>query len=396
MPQPTLTHDARRRTSVFGGRRAAIALYTVIILLYWVALYVYVPTLPNYVKSKTSDLALVGSVLAMYGLWQGLFRFPTGLAADWIGRRQPFIMAGLFLAGLGAWIMGRSTGVGGLFAGRAITGLAAAAWVPMIAAFTALFPPAEAVQASAIVSMLSSVGSIMGTGATGWLNNSGGYGLPFLVATVVAGGALVLGLGVREAPRVPARPSLGHIGRFVVRQDILVPSLLSAVAHYVLFAGTYGFLPILARNLGMGNVAQSMLVSLNLALLTVGSLAVAAVNKRFHSRSLSYASYGVLFAGLGVAAFAQGPVALFAAQAFLGLGHGINYPVTMGLSIRYVDDSERAMALGVFASVYAAGMFAGPALSGVLANVIGIQLMFAVTGVVCLGLGILGTRYLIE
>jgi MFS family permease len=207
---------------------------------------------------------------------------------------------------------------------------------------------------------------------------------------------VLLSLGVREAPRPPARPSLGHIGRFVVRQDVLIPSALSAVCHYVLFAATYGFLPIQARALGMNNYGQSLLVSLNLALITVGSLGVAALNKRFRSRALNYASFAVLFLGLSTAALAATPAMLFVAQALLGLGHGVAYPVQMGLSMRHVADNERTMALGVFASVYALGMFAGPALSGVIAGAVGIPNMFALTALACLALGIAGTRLLVE
>ncbi len=396
MAQVTPAQSTPAAAETVQSRRTALILYTVIVLLYWLALYIYVPTLPNYIKTRTADLAAVGAVLSMYGLWQGVIRFPIGLAADWTGKRRPFIMGGLFLAGAGAWLMGRSSGLAGLYVGRAMTGLAAGAWVPIVAAFSALFPPAEAVQASALLSVLNGVGSILGTGLTGWLNELGGYGLPFVLAAVAALAALLLTLAVREVPRPPSRPSLGHVGRFVVRRDVLLPGLLSAVAHYILFAATYGFLPILARSLGMGNVGQSMLVSLNLALITVGSLAVAWLTRRFRARSLNYASFGMLFLGLVTAAVARTPAMLFLAQAELGLGHGIGYPVQMGLSMRHVADGERTMAVGVFASVYSIGMFAGPALSGVLADRIGIQAMFAVTAVAGLTLGIIGTGYLVE
>ena len=129
--------------------RFALALYVVTVLLFWSAQYFYVPTLPMYVHSKIADLAAVGAVLSMYGLWQALARLPMGLAADWFGRRKPFILLGPVFALTGALIMGRAGGVGALFLGRGITGLASAAWVPMVAAFNALFPPKQAVRASA-------------------------------------------------------------------------------------------------------------------------------------------------------------------------------------------------------------------------------------------------------
>ena len=118
-------------------------LYMVVALLYWMALYLYVPTLPTYVETKTETLASVGIILAQYGLWQALIRLPLGIAADWLGRRKPFIIGGLILTGVGAWVMARAGGPWGLGLGRAIRGLGAGTWVPLSVAFAALFPPQE-------------------------------------------------------------------------------------------------------------------------------------------------------------------------------------------------------------------------------------------------------------
>ena len=49
-----LSADARRR-------QLTIALYATVVFLYWVALYIYVPTLPTYVQGKSHHLALVAS-----------------------------------------------------------------------------------------------------------------------------------------------------------------------------------------------------------------------------------------------------------------------------------------------------------------------------------------------
>ncbi len=108
-----------------GNRRLMITLYAIAVFLYWIALYLYVPTLPTYVQSKSDNLAMVGVVLSMYGLWQAVIRLPLGIVADWLGWRKPFIVLGLVLVGLGAWTMGVADSVNGLIIGRAITGLAA-------------------------------------------------------------------------------------------------------------------------------------------------------------------------------------------------------------------------------------------------------------------------------
>lgn len=122
-------------------RQLTIALYATVVFLYWVALYIYVPTLPTYVQGKSHHLALVGVVLAQYGLWQAIIRLPLGIAADWLGWHKPFILAGLALAGLGTLTLGAAEGAGQLALGRAITGLAAGTWVPLVVCSTACFAP---------------------------------------------------------------------------------------------------------------------------------------------------------------------------------------------------------------------------------------------------------------
>ena len=101
-------------TGFVRSRRTLLVLYTVVTLLFWMCLYLYAPTLPTYAESKTGSLASVGIILAQYGLWQAIVRLPVGIAADWLGRRKPFIVGGLLLAGLGAWVMGSSDTAWGL------------------------------------------------------------------------------------------------------------------------------------------------------------------------------------------------------------------------------------------------------------------------------------------
>jgi DHA1 family multidrug resistance protein-like MFS transporter len=164
------------------SRGRSIAQYILIALFFWMSLYLYVPTLPTYAASKTDSLAFLGIILAQYGLWQAVVRLPLGIAADWLGRRKPFILAGILLSGLGAWVMGSSDSAQGLLVGRAITGLAAATWVPLTVLFSSLFPAQEAVRATAILAVAASIGRVTGTSVTGTLNNLGGYSLAFYLA----------------------------------------------------------------------------------------------------------------------------------------------------------------------------------------------------------------------
>jgi MFS family permease len=380
-----------------SSRKGAIATYCTVAFLYMVALYLYVPTLPTYAQTKTSDLYTVGLVLSMYGLWQAIIRLPLGIATDWLGWRKPFIIVCLVLAGLGAWMMGSANSVQGLIAGRIITGLACGTWVPLTVVFSSLFDAKEAIRAAAILTMIGSIAKVLATAITGTINDlSGSYALAFMLAAGAAGLAALVMVPVRENRLPRRRPSAGSIWRVVSRPDVFIPTLLTTVIEYATFATVYGFMPILAKQMHANDVALSMLTSLNMAVGLGGNIVATAIVNRVGSRPLVWASVLLMTLGTAGAAVAASLPLLFIAQGFLGLGVGVGYPILMGMAIRNVGNSERATAMGLFQSLYAIGMFGGPWLSGILANVMGIQPMFGVTAFGCLLLSVVGIRKLVN
>lgn len=377
-------------------RRVALVLYGVVVFFYWMALYLYVPTLPTYVKSRSDNLAMVGVVVSMYGLWQAVIRLPLGIVADWLGRRRPFILAGVLLAGLGAWWMGSANDVNGLIVGRAITGLAAGTWVPLVVVFSSLFPPEDAVRASAMLTLIGSAGQVIATAVNGSLNNLGGYPLAFYLAAGVAGLAFLAALPAGEERVERKPPSAASIGRLITRREVLLPSLLSTVGQYANWAATFGFLPILAKQLGASDVTLSLMISMNIVVNTLGNLLATTAVRRIGARNLTYFSFSLLALGIAAAAVIHSVAALFVLQGCIGLSMGVGYPVLMGMSIRQVAGAQRTTAMGLHQSVYAIGMFTGPWLSGILATAIGLRPMFAVTAAACFVVGMAGTHWLRE
>ena len=390
MSSPALTKTVAHSNS----RRGLLVLYLAAVIFYWMSLYLYVPTLSVYAATKTDNLALVGIVLAQYGLWQAVTRFPLGIAADWIGRRKPFILAGFALGGLGALWMGLSGSINGLIIGRALSGLAASVWVLLVVAVNGQFPPEDAVRITALLSGVNSVARMAATSVTGALNAWGGYPLAFFAATGTAALALLAMFIVREPARQPKAPSLDSLGKLITRRDVLAPSLLCAVSQFAIWAGPFTFSPILAKSLGATGGTLSLLTSLNIAMVMLGSFATSAVAKRVSARWLVVFNFTVIALSMVMLTFAQSLVLVFAAQICFGLASGIGYSVLMGLSIRDVDETQRATAMGLFQAVYGIGMFAGPWLSGILADAIGIQPMFGVVGGACLIIGVVGAQQL--
>jgi len=377
-------------------RRWNIALYAAVSLLFWTGLFFYVPTLPTYVKGKTDTLAQVGLVLSMYGLWQGIIRLPLGIAADWLGWRKPFILLGLAMVGLGAWLLATGETVSALIVGRAITGLGAGAWVLIIVSFGSQFPPGEVVRATALVTLFGALGRTLVAATTGWLNELGGYSLPFLLAVGSAALACLVILPVGEKRRPRQQPSLEGVASLITRRDILLPALLNALIQYGNYTATMSFLPVLAKDLGASDISLGLLVSLNMAVSMIGNLTVTAIVKRVGARRLVYLSFLALLLGLGGASLAPTIPWVFIAQCFIGLAFGIGYPTLMGLSIQHVEGKERSTALGLHQAVYSVGMFAGPWLSGMLADALGLRPMFAITGLACACIGIFGASRLAQ
>lgn len=346
--------------------------------LYWVSLYLYVPTLPAYISLKTASLASVGVVLSMYGLWQAVARIPMGAAVDAAGRGKPFIIAGFGAAVAGALVMGLGDSYGAMFVGRSLTGLAAATWVPLIAVFSGLFPPERAVVATSLVTFAASFARMLATSMNGFLNNAGGYPLAFILAGVAAGAAAVI-IGLTRLDRQPKLGvSFRAVGKLFARPDVVLPAVISLVAQIGNWSVTFGFLPILAADMGGGDVAKSLLVSLNLLALTSGNLINTYVARRLPRVALLTIMIGIFCGAIVLIAVAQNLTFLFAAVFLMGLANGFTYPTLMGMSIEFVEQERRSTAMGIHQSVYAVGMFAGPWLGGLLAETMGIRWMFGV------------------
>ncbi len=132
------------------------------------------------------------------------------------------------------------------------------------------------------------------------------------------------------------------MGRLASRRDVLLPSLLSAVVQYVAWGVSFGFLVILAKQLGADSVTLSKwFTTLNLICYTGGNLAATTAVRRFGAERMAYFSFLTMFIGTLTAALTPSLGVLMAVQICLGFAVGTAYPVLMGMSIVHVDEQER-------------------------------------------------------
>jgi len=71
---------------------------------------------------------------------------------------------------------------------------------------------------------------------------------------------------------------------------------------------------------------------------------------------------------------------LYVSQIFSGFGRGLVFPLLMSFSVATMAPGAKATAMGVFQSLYAVGMFAGPVVVGVMADTAGLGAGFWLCG----------------
>jgi predicted MFS family arabinose efflux permease len=261
-------------------------------------------------------------------------------------------------------------------------------------AFSALFPPKEAVRATAILTTVTSMSIMLATSVTGWLNNLGGYALAFWAAMLVGAIAILVVFMAQETRTAPKIVRMDELSHLVVRPDVLRPSLLGALTQFALWATTSSFTAILAKGFGASDIMISVLISSSTGVTLLGNLLTVLLASRMGKNRLVGWGFVFLAGGVLLAAIAPNLIWLFVAQYIVSFSGGVNHPLLMGMSIEKVDGNQRASAMGLHQAVYGIGMFAGPWMGGRIADWLGIQPMFAISGIFCVIMGLLGSRWL--
>jgi len=335
-------------------------------------------------------LSLVGLIVASYGVVQLFLRIPLGVASDRLGRRRPFVLAGFLTVALSCLGLALAPTPELLIVFRALAGLAACTWVTSSVLFASYFPPQQAVRATSLVNFFSSGGRVLATTGGGMLAQRWGW-----VSTFWAGAALaLLGLLAMSQADEDTDPTAQPLAwRDVVRIGkvplLAVTSLLATLAQYSSFATTYGFIPIHAAGLGASRADLGWLTAAVQIPYTVMALAAGHVSERMGERMAVVVAALIMAVTTLVTPLISGLNLLALTRIGYGVGQGLIYPTLMGLSIKAVPQSERASAMGIFQAVYALGMFGGPAISGLIADHLGLGVMFLVTGGLSLGAALL-------
>ncbi len=323
------------------------------------------------------DPASVGLALGIYGLTQAVLQIPFGMASDRFGRR-PIVLIGLVLFVAGSVLCAMSDDIFWVTIGRAIQGSGA-----ISAAITAWL--ADSTRPEVRTRAMAMIGASIGLSfalslllapiLVGWGGLSGlfwvitGLGVvAFVVAAVV----------VPAAPQTPkpdepakARDVLGHRG--LMRLNFGVFCLhLSQVALFVVMP------PLLVRLGGLqaDNLWYVYLPVLFVSFLFMVPIIIFTEKKRAHPLALRWAVAGLVAVGLGFAFTSTNWWAvLFWLTAFF-VAFNVLEALQPSLVSRVAPPEVKGLALGVYNTTQAFGLFLGGAVGGWLAQSVGDTAVF--------------------
>ena len=243
--------------------------FAIATILYWSTLYIYVPILSPYLEDRGLSIGLIGFILGSYGLTQVITRLPLGMYSDVMSRRKPFLIIGM-LAGLVSCALFMLPGSwGGPLAGRLMAGLCAAAWVPFSVLYASYYPANQTHQAMGTLSFLTVFGQLVGMSASGGLAAWGGWNYAFLCGIIIAGiGAIVAAFVYEPSTASPQKPTsrpsasetatdknrLASLTSVFRSKQLWRVSILSLLAHGILFITMFGFTPLQASEIGRAHV----------------------------------------------------------------------------------------------------------------------------------------------
>lgn len=358
-----------------GTKGSSRLYFLVIVFMFWFSSYIYVPVLSPYVEHLGASYVMVGSVLGIYGLMQILFRLPIGMGSDVLNRRRPFIYLGLIASGASCLLFLAGAHPGWALAARAVSGIAASAWVVYSVMFAGYFPKEEAGRAMGMLQFTTVIAQLTSMMISGYIVDHFGWNTPFIIGGIVAVAAmlLVVRLPEQQLEKRTAIKLKDLAG--VVKEPLLVKvSLLSVLAHCVLFITMFGYTPNQALYLG---ASKGSLGWLTLAFMLPHAVATL-YGARLFGRWLGDRGTLMLgFAGSAVFTLLIPSMPTLAALCVTQIGNGfmqgLIFPLLLGKSVSGVAPFKRATAMGFYQAVYAIGMSGGPFVAGWMSAAYGLR-----------------------
>jgi predicted MFS family arabinose efflux permease len=326
--------------------------------------------------SKT-QIGLIWSVTAASAI---LSRPVVGRIMDERGRRAIFLIGGV-LNVLVCVLYGTVSEIGPWIAAiRVVHGLSEAMLFSGLFTYAAdLIPVSRRTEGIAIFGISGllpiSVGAALGEA----LEQSLGYDALFATAAALAAGSLLLTLPLRDA----ARASDDEAGRphgflDALGQADLMPLWVATAVFATALAAPFTFMKPFVAETGFGSMATFFnAYAISGVLLR---LLFAGLPDRIGPKRALYPAMATLAGGFLLLTLATSSAHVLLAGMLCGLGHGMTFPILMGLVVSRARDADRGAAMAIFTALFDLGMLLGGPAFGILIDTEGFAPAFGLGG----------------
>lgn len=351
-------------------------LFIVVSFLLWFPHFMYVPILSPYMEVIGTPYTFIGIVLGSYGLTQLLFRLPIGITSDIAKLRKPFIILGMVMSMLSCLIFITMDGVLWLLLARSLAGLAAASWVAFTVLYPIYFSEDKVHVAMGSISFVVVLAQFIGMSFSGYIVNEWGWKAPFWIGGIFSVVGLILSFFIYEpkSKEVSAPINMKELTTVIREPSLLKISLLSIVAHSIIFSTMFGFTSTYAIHVGFETseltlIVFAFMIPHAIATLFMGNVLVPRLGE---GKSLMGA---FLLASIFtfMIPFTDTKNLFLVVQGFSGFALGLIFPLLLSMSIKSIAPEKRATAMGAYQSLYAIGIFVGPFLTGLINATFGVE-----------------------
>ncbi|WP_159322724.1 MFS transporter [Raoultella terrigena] len=365
--------------------RRDVLLFFIISLLFFVSIHAFDPFLAPYITSLNVEARTMGIIIGATGLASMLLRFPTGILSDRFHNRKRIIQIGLLFTILSWPVVFLHPTPETLFIAKLADGVTSATWVIYNVMFVAFFPPLEAAAAVALLSVTSPVGTFIGISLAGFMARHFGPESSFLVASAAATLALVLTFFIRERRPLQAREDAAQsaVRSQLTDKSVWYLGALCAAVMMVPFATRDTLTPLLAEAFGMAAGSLAPLSSIHLFFYALSTALCAPLFYRRLGLARTAVIGGVLQGVVAIAMpYAPNIMVLFALQALAGTAFGMIFTVLNSLIVTHTPVWQQSTRVGLYQSIYSAGIFFGPVLVGYIKYYFAMKQGFLVVGII--------------
>lgn len=364
-------------------------LFIASVFCFWLSTYSYVPIFSIYLEQIPFSYALIGIILGSYGITQVLLRFPLGILLDKLSAlRKHFYVGGFVVAIISGLILVFSTSFAWILTGRLLAGVTAAMWVMATIMYAEYFSPKQSGRAMGILQFSTVMSQFLSMLSAGLLVEWFGLSLPFWVGVVTACIGLVLALCIKVVPpentatNQERNTSLKHHMKATLSVKGLMPlTFISLFMHAVLFISIFGFTPVYASAQGISEGAMIWVMVAFFVPHAAASLGVAFFNVSAKAETkLIFGSLLVTCIAFFLMPLMTSLVTLSLFHGIIGLAVGFVLPMLLSQIATLPDPALKTSVMGFYQSIYAAGIFIGPYMAGIVAEHIGLSEVFSLAG----------------